>query len=69
MLYGVGTLAPMIILVGTLAFVLWESERNSSIKSFAGIPRPLPENYLHPVSMPLMFFWETGLPKMMSLWW
>jgi sigma-B regulation protein RsbU (phosphoserine phosphatase) len=26
MLYGVGTLAPMIILVGTLAFVLWEME-------------------------------------------
>jgi sigma-B regulation protein RsbU (phosphoserine phosphatase) len=25
-LYGVGTLAPMIILVGTLAFVLWEME-------------------------------------------
>jgi len=26
MLYGVGTLAPMIILVGTLAFILWEME-------------------------------------------
>ncbi len=26
MLYGVGTLAPMLILVGTLAFILWEME-------------------------------------------
>jgi sigma-B regulation protein RsbU (phosphoserine phosphatase) len=26
MLYGVGTLAPMLILVGTLAFILWELE-------------------------------------------
>ncbi len=28
MLYGVGTLAPMLILVGTLAFILWEMEES-----------------------------------------